>query len=298
MDEQVIKVPTDRRIAALAERQHGVVSRAQLVDLGLSRGEIDGRLRRGQLHQVHRGVYAFGRPSVNGSALIVAAVLACGDRAVASHRTAAAIWGIRASASRRIEITTRGAKAPRKGVLIHRNQLARADITALDRIPLTTTARTLIDLADVLSTRALERAFDEAEYLRLDCSGLGPIRGRRGYGRLSHVLRRHAPGTTRTRSGLEERFLELCSAHDLPRPRVNALLGEYEVDFHFPHAGLVVELDGDAAHRTKKAFEADRIRDAELTVRGQRVVRITDERLDTAPAEVVSQLRLLTRMRR
>lgn len=242
MDEQVIKVPTDRRIAALAERQHGV-----------------------------------------------------GDGAVASHRTAAAIWGIRPSASRRVEITAKGARARRKDILLHRNRLAAADITAVDGIPVTTPARTLVDLADVLSRRALERAFDEAEYLRLDCSGLAPVPGRRGNGRLAHVLSRHPIGTTRTRSRLEDRFLELCAAHELPRPRVNVRVGEYEVDFHFPDAGLVVELDGDAAHRTKRAFETDRIRDAELAVQGQRVIRITEERLKGAPAEVAGQLRVLTR---
>jgi very-short-patch-repair endonuclease len=150
----------------------------------------------------------------------------------------------------------------------------------------------------VLPRRALERAFDEAEYLRLDCSGLRPIRGRRGYGRLTHVLRRHAPGSTRTRSTLEDRFLELCAAHELPRPEVNVSVENHEVDFHWRDARLVVEIDGDAAHRTKRAFEADRVRDAELAVSGHRVVRITEERLDTAPAEVARQLRLLRRTRR
>ena len=147
----------------------------------------------------------------------------------------------------------------------------------------------------MLSRRALERAFDEAEYLRLDCTGLTPIPGRRGNGRLAQVLSRHPIGTTRTRSRLEDRFLELCAAHDLPRPRVNVRLGEYEVDFHFPDASLVVELDGDAAHRTKRAFETDRIRDADLAVQGQRVIRITEQRLKGAPADVAGQLRVLTR---
>ena len=235
---------------------------------------------------------------MDGSALVIAAILACGEGTVASHRTAAAIWAIRPSASRRVELTASWAKARRPGVLLHRNRLTPADTTVVDGIPVTTPARTLVDLADVLPRRALERALDEAEYLRLDCGGLRQIRGRRGHGRLTHVLSRHAPGTTRTRSGLEDRFLEFCDAHGLPRPRVNVIVDEKEVDFHWRDARLVVEIDGDAAHRTKKAFETDRIRDAELTVAGHRVVRITEERLGTAPAEVAEQLRLLTRTRR
>jgi predicted transcriptional regulator of viral defense system len=138
VDEQVIAVPADRRIARLAARQHGVVSRAQLFEAGLHRGEIDGRLRRGYLHPVHRGVYAVGHPRVDGSALIIAAVLACGEGAVASHRTAAAIWAIRPSAGRRVEITVSGAKARRNGILLHRNRLRAADTTVHDGIAVTT----------------------------------------------------------------------------------------------------------------------------------------------------------------
>jgi very-short-patch-repair endonuclease len=153
----------------------------------------------------------------------------------------------------------------------------------------TTPGRTLIDLADVLSRRALERAFDEAEYLRLDCSGLEPVRGREGHGRLLHVLTRHRPGSTRTRSLLEDRFLELCEAHGLARPSVNVVIDGKEVDFVF--GDLIVEVDGEAAHRTKRAFERDRIRDAELTVAGYRVIRVTEQRLVRDGGAVVAQLR-------
>ncbi len=152
-----------------------------------------------------------------------------------------------------------------------------------------------MDLADVLPRRALERAFDEAEYLRLDCTGLGPIHGRPGYGRLRAVLADHQAGSTRTRSELEDLFIELCDSHGLDRPEVNTVLHGHEVDLLWREAGLVVELDGRAAHATRRAFEEDRVRDAELTLAGQRVVRITARRLDTAPKEVMAQIRSLSR---
>ena len=165
---------------------------------------------------------------------------------------------------------------------------------ALDGIAVTTPARTLVDLADVLTRRQLERAFDEAEYLRLDCTGLRAIPGRPGYGRLLAVLAEHAAGGTRTRSELEDLFLEACASHGLPRPEVNTLVQGHEVDFLWREARLVVEVDGRAAHATRRAFEEDRLRDAELTVSGQRVLRVTQRRLETAPHEVAGQIRSLT----
>ncbi len=157
-------------------------------------------------------------------------------------------------------------------------------------IPVTTPARTLVDLADVLTRRQLERAFDEAEYLRLDCTGLRAIPGRPGYGRLLAVLAEHAAGSTRTRSELEDLFLEACASHGLPWPEVNTLVQGHEVDFLWR-----VEVDGRAAHATRRAFEEDRMRDAELTVSGQRVLRVTRKRLESSPREVAAQILVLAR---
>ncbi|MBN1529784.1 MAG: DUF559 domain-containing protein [Thermoleophilaceae bacterium] len=232
-------------------------------------------------------------PHVHGLGLYLAAVLACGDGAVASHRTAAALWCIRPSSSRRVEVTVprRGARRRTGGIRLHRSRLAASELAVVEGIPVTSPGRTLVDLADVLSRRGLERAFDEAEYLRLDYGGLRPVRGRMGQGRLLHVLDRHVPGSTRTRTRLEDRFLELCDAHGLPRPRVNVVIDGKEVDFVF--GDLIVEVDGDAAHRTKRAFENDRRRDAELAVEGYRVIRITEGRLKRAAPRVADQLRAL-----
>jgi hypothetical protein len=299
MPENFAQAHPDRLIAALATRQHGVVSRRQLLSRGLSRHAIDERIRTGQLHSVHQGVYAVGLLRVHGSGLVMAAVLACGEGAVASHRNAGAIWCVRRYTGRTVDVTvpTRGGRR-RSGIRIHRSALTPEETTMRDCIPVTKPARTLVDLADILSRRALERAFDEAEYLRLDCTGLKPIPGRPGHGRLIHVLHRHDIGSTRTRSGLEDRFLEFCDRHGLTRPLVNTMVHGYEVDFYWADAALVVEVDSLAAHGTRKAFEVDRLRDADLAVAGYRVLRVTEERLESAPDQVAMQIAQLLRQPR
>ena len=180
----------------------------------------------------------------------MAAVLACGPGAALSHRAAAALWCIRPSSQPVMDVTVpveAGAPGARASAFTAPAS-APDDVTVVDGIPVTTPARTLVDLADVLSRRGLERAFDEAEYLRLDCTGLRAIPGRPGFGRLLAVLAEHDAGSTRTRSDLEDLFLEVCASHGLPRPEVNTLLQGHEVDFLWREAGLVVELDGRAAH--------------------------------------------------
>jgi hypothetical protein len=155
----------------------------------------------------------------------------------------------------------------------------------------TSPARTLIDIADVVSRRILERAIDEAEYLRLDCTGLAPLHGRRGSGLLAKVLAEHRAGTTRTRTDIEECFLGMCDRYGLPRPEVNAIVDGYEVDFLWRGRRLIVETDGRAAHSTRRAFERDRLKDAELTTSGWRVVRVTYARVTREPRAVAMQLR-------
>jgi very-short-patch-repair endonuclease len=176
-------------------------------------------------------------------------------------------------------------------VICHRSRLAPSQRTTHEGIPVTTPARTLIDLADVLTPRGLERAIDEAEYLRLDLTGLEPIPGRRGAGALKAVLTEHRPGSTRTRSDLEELFLSHCSKYGFARPEVNVNIEGRERDFLWRDQRLVVEVDGGQAHRTRKGFEDDRVRDAELTAAGYRVMRFTPRRLEREPGAVADLLR-------
>ena len=157
----------DAVIAALAERQHGVVARRQLVALGLSRREIERRIEQGRLHLLHAGVYAVGHRVLSPHGRWMAAVLAAGPDAVLSHRSAAALWGLRATSRTRIEVTAPRDLRPRKGLHPHCAVLPDDERTIHQGIPVTTPARTLLDLAGVLERQALDRALDEAEALRL-----------------------------------------------------------------------------------------------------------------------------------
>ena len=284
----------DVLVAELARAQHGVVSRPQLLGLGLTAKGVDSRLERGRLHPLHRGVYAVGHASVGLDGRRLAAVLACDQQAVLSHRSAADLWGLRRSDAPHTEITvpTRAGRRRRPGITIHRSSLAPFETaTTTQGIPTTTPARTLLDLAEVVPRRALEKAADQAEALRL--FELGAIElvlrahpHRHGTARLRRVLAAYAIGEQFTRSELEERFLALCERHGIPAPRVNARVAGLEVDFFWPRASLVAELDGHTHHGTRAAFERDRERDAQLLLHGVRTVRITRRRLATEPDEV------------
>jgi hypothetical protein len=142
----------------------------------------------------------------------------------------------------------------------------------------------------VLPRRQLARALDEAAYLRLDVSGLQPRPGRRGSGMLAQLLAAHEPGTTRTRSQLEERMLGLCHRFGLPTPEVNATIEGHEADFVWPEERLLAETDGWAAHGTRTAFERDRRRDADLLAAGWRMLRISHERLGREPDWVAERI--------
>ncbi len=284
--------PLDRRIGAWAARRHGVITRAELRALGASDNAIDARVRNGRLWRVHRGVYAVGRPTLTTKGRFLAAAVTCGPSAVLSHASAAVLWGLLSERGPRVDVTvpSGGGRRRRGAVIVHRSPLSASEIAVKDAIPVTSPARTLLDLADVLPRRRLERALDEAAYLRLDLHGLRPRRGRRGSARLAQVLARHTPGTTRTRSELEERMLALCTRFRIPTPDVNATAEGHTVDFLWRTQRLIVETDGWAAHGTRSAFERDRRRDADLIAAGWRVLRVSYVRLERAPAWVAARI--------
>jgi predicted transcriptional regulator of viral defense system len=197
MGQQVPTVPFERRLAALAGRQHAMVSHPQLKELGLGASGIAKRARSGRLKRFYRGVYHAGHGPVTGRGRFMAAVLACGDGAVLSHRSAAALWGVLRGGPGRPEVTVPGdGGRGHAGITVHRSALVPSEITTHDGIPVTTVGRTLIDLADLGSRRLLERAFDQAEYMRLDCTGLRVVPGRRGASLLAAVMAEHRPGMT------------------------------------------------------------------------------------------------------
>jgi very-short-patch-repair endonuclease len=250
---------------------------------------------------MHHGVYAVGHPVLGPRGRWMAAVLAAGPRAVLSHASAAALWGLRPSAAVIVDVTVpQGGSRARSGLRIHRARDLTGQTTTHIGIPVTTPARTILDLAATLQRRPLERLLDQAENTRLThVAALDALArahpGHHGAGKLREALRRHTPGTTITRSGLEELLLALCHDHGLPRPRVNTYIENLEVDFLFPRARLIVEADSWRYHRTREAFERDRHRDATLARAGYRTVRFTDQQLTNAPGLVAQTLDALLR---
>jgi very-short-patch-repair endonuclease len=265
------------------------------------------RATRGLLHRVHRGVYAVGHPRLSTDGLRMAAVLACGPRAALSHRAAAAVWGMRPTARERLEVTTtdRGRRGP-PGVELHRvRRLSRLDLTRHRGIPITSVARTLVDLAELLDADELAKAVHEAEVLRLlDVTSveaaMARANGRRGIAMLRAALADPAPALTR--SELERQFILLCRRTRLPIPKVNVSLTvgdrRIEVDTLWASERVIVELDGERPHYTRRAFHADRRRDAGLAAEGYVVVRLTWERIAREPDQVVAELHRLLAVRR
>jgi Protein of unknown function (DUF559) len=291
--------PFERALAALAYRQYGVVSRAQLRDLGLGDSGVTARVRRGGLVPVHRGVFAVGHSVLVMRGVWMAAVLAGGPHAVLSHAAAGALWELRASHAATIDITIPGVggRRRRKDLRIHRARSLDGQTAIHDRIPVTTPARTVLDLAATLNPRAIERRLDQAETLRLtDVPTLvalaKDVTGHPGSPKLLQTLRRHEPGATLTRSELEERFLALCRAAGIPAPLCNhTVAGGDTVDFVFAHQRLLVETDSWRWHRSRKQFETDRRRDAAHAAAGWRTLRFTHDRITHHPREVAETVR-------
>ena len=288
----------DLLIAELAARHHGVVARWQLLEHGVSARAIDRRVNAGRLCPLYRGVYAVGHTNLTPKGHWMAAVLACGRSAVLSHRNAAALWDFAPSSSPLIDITAPRRRTGHDGIRLHRvRHLPDPDRTIHDAIPVTTVARTLFDLAEVVSVSRLERVFERAERLDLlDLDAVGAVcrrnPGRRALRPLSALLPSLVP-PARTRSELERGFLDFCDAQSLPAPEVNAIVEGFEVDALWRAERLIVELDGFEFHKARAAFERDRARDTELQLAGYRVLRITWRRLRDAPAAVANAIRAL-----
>jgi very-short-patch-repair endonuclease/predicted transcriptional regulator of viral defense system len=293
---------SDAVIAELAGRQHGVVARRQLVELGVREDAIDARLRRKRLHRLHLGVYAVGHDVVSREGRWMAAVLACGPGAVLSHRSAAALWGIRPPSRGRTEVTVPTKSDSRGGIWRHSASLPADEVTVRDGIPVTTVPRTIFDLAATEPVTTVESALRESEYLRLHDrlslpDFLERYPGRRGSRKVRSCLARRGEASGRTRSPLEERFLPFLRRHGLPIPQLNAWVQaggrSFQVDCLWENRKQIVELDGYQAHGTKAAFRNDRARDRTLRVAGYSVTRISWNQLKDEPAAIAADLRAL-----
>jgi predicted transcriptional regulator of viral defense system len=291
----------DERIAALAQAQHGVVARWQLLGAGVGRGAIARRVEAKRLHVIHRGVYAVGHRLISQRGWWMAAVLACGPGAVLSHRSAAVLWGLLEAERTVVDVSVRGRRRGRHGIRVHETTIAPDECTVHAGIPVTTVARTLLDLAAVLQPHQLNRALERAEALRLsDRTPLDALvqRHRRRAG-LAVVKAALAEGVrpALTKSELERRFLTFVERAGLPRPRTNVWLelgGDWiEVDCVWPERRLIVELDSRAHHQTTAAFERDRRRDRRAQASGFRTVRVTDHAMRREERRLQAELTAL-----
>jgi very-short-patch-repair endonuclease len=291
----------DRAIAAIAARQHGVIAYRQLTACGLGRGAIHARVEARRLQRLWRGVYAFGHSELRLEGRLLGAVFACAPGGWLSIRSSADRWAILATARAGIDVTvvTRGGRRKQPGIDLHCvRRLDDRDVTVLDGIPITTVARTLVDLCSVVPDRMVERALEQAYVLRLVAPGEIEDALARAAGRRTAPLRRLlAKAETRTptltRSELEEAYLALCRRGGLPDPEVNAHLHGYEVDFLWRKQRRVVEVDGYAFHSVRGAFERDRTKDVDLELAGFPVTRFTHHQVLYEPEDTLRRTRRL-----
>jgi len=295
----------ERALAALAGAQDGVVSRVQLQALGLTRTAVTHRLAQRRLHRVHLGVYSVGHAGLSARGHRWAAVLACGQGAVASHATAAAAWDLRPEPGlvRHVTVLPGNGSRSRSGIIVHRTRLTASDITRHDGFRVTTVARSLVDLGDVARAEQVRRAFIRADQLRLlDVeeidAALERAGRRRGPAILRGLLRAYDPRWQATRSGLELRMLDIVRDHGLPQPEVNTwVAGRWEADLLWADQRLIVEVDGAGVHGTQGARGRDAVRDSALRRLGYRVMHVTEAELASSAGVGRRVGRALTRAR-
>lgn len=284
--------PPDERIARLAGRQHGIVSRSQLLRLGLSESAVKRRIRAGRLIVVHPGVYAVGHGALSFEGRCMAAVAATAPDGVISHRTAAALHGLLPPPAR-IEVSAPRGRRPTARLAVHETSSldASSDLTRRRGIRVTAVPRTLLDVAEVAGRASTEKCVDGALVRDL----LGPDAMldvlARAHGRRGVPVLRSALGLAVTKSELERMFLRFARRLGLPRPETNVRVAGYEMDALWRAAGVAVELDSWSFHRGRAVFERDHDRDLALAPLGVRVLRVTYRQLKRQPALVEAALR-------
>jgi very-short-patch-repair endonuclease len=275
----------------MASRAHGVVTRAELIEAGVTRRQIVHRLRTGSLIAVFRGVYRVGHRAPSLEARYMAAVKASGKGAVLSGLAAAHLFGlVKGTAPPEVS-------APRerrvKGVKVRRRRLDPRNTTVWRGIPTTTVPRTVVDLSSLLPLPELARAFHEASvrYRTTPDQVEAAIEGRaKGAENLRRAIRGDAHVTL---SELEKRFLRLVRDHGLPVPKTNRPAGGRYVDCRWPEHKLTVELDSYRYHNTRHAWERDRQREREAYARGDQFRRFTYGDVTERPQSVLAELRPL-----
>jgi hypothetical protein len=265
---------TGRRIAAIASRQHGVVTAAQMRAVGFDESAVHRALKAGRLHRLHRGVYAVGHRSLSWRGRWLAAVLAAGDGAVLSHTSAVALWEFLRPIEGPVHVTVDAAvrRNQRPGIVVHRSRtLTSRDVTRRHGIAVTTPSRTIEDVRASIEPYLFRRALRQAEL---------------GGHRVPHLS-----AVKRTRSDLEMFFLTFCERYGLPRPLVNHRVHGHRIDFFFAEQRVAVETDYWDYHRGSVAFEDDHARDLALRAHNITTRRYTADQLEAASDAVAADLR-------
>ena len=281
----------DAALALFAGRQQGHVTRAQALAVGMGPGAFQGRIDRGYLYRVHRGVYRVGHTAPLEFDREVAAVLACGTRTVASHASAAYLWALGPRPKGEVHVTGPDRRS-RPGVRLHRAPVDPSEVVRRHGVPVTRPSRTLVDFAASAAPLLLERAVEDALRRRLVTRRELAVElagGRPGSGPLGRLMAREE-GPALTRSEAERRFVALVRAAGLPAPEHNVPVEGIEVDLLWREQRLVVEVDGFAYHSGRAAFERDRVRDSRLVALGIRVMRVTWRQIVHEPSAVVAGL--------
>jgi very-short-patch-repair endonuclease len=285
----------DRAIAQVTADQRTIVTRRQLLELGVSRQAIGRAIARGRLYPIHRGVYSLvARAALPALALEQAAILACGASAVLSHETALALWGLSSLPPGPVQVTVvAGASRKRPGIVTYvASSIDRLEIRRRERLPVTSPARTLLDVAPRMPPRRIEHTLDTGIERGLFSRTtvrelLARHPGRAGTPVLAALLDPERPSSA-TRSRGEERLLALLRRGGLPDPEVNQRQQRYMPDLVWRQQRVLVEFDGWLYHSGKAAFERDRVRQNDLVVDdGWTVVRITSEMVRRNPERVL-----------
>jgi hypothetical protein len=286
-------------LARIARRQHGVVTRKQLLDADVSSDEIRWRLREGSLIAVHRGVYRVGHRAPSIEARYIAAVLACGEGAVLSGEAAGYLWGVLKGTAPPPEVTAPTRRRVR-GVRTRHARRAETEATTRHGVPITTVPRTLVDLSSVLSSADLARACHEAGVLhRTTPRQVEQVLENRPNTPGARQLRKVLRGDTHVSlSRLERRFLERLRESGLPEPVTNRKAGTKRVDCRWPQHNLTVELDSYRFHNSRHAWEQDRRREREAHARGDDFRRYTHDDVFEAPEDMLGELSVLLRVGR
>jgi hypothetical protein len=289
------QVRTHQKLANLAARQYGIVTRDQLTELGYTDRMVDHALQTGRLQAWHRNVFAVGHGGLSPHGLCMAAVMFRGEGALISYQSAVWLWGLERRLEIPVNVSVRWRGHSQDAIGLHHCPALRGeDLSKTEGLPVTAVPRTLLDYASTAKQYRLEAAIDRADRLDLlDPAAIDRItdevRGHRGRRRLQGAIEIYRE-TGFTRSGGEKKMLAALADAGIPRPAVNLFIEGYELDFYWERERFAVELDSWEHHRSRRSFEADRKRQEELAMAGIEIIRMTGTRLKHEPHQVAIRI--------